>query len=85
MVSGFKVVVALLVITAVATVLISPDPSDDVAGILHQHLKLQKLTPIVIEPLDALAGASLGVMLAALRASASSPLDVVALTCVRLC
>lgn len=31
----FKVAVILLVVVAVATILITPDPSDDVAGVLH--------------------------------------------------
>jgi len=85
MLSGFKIVVALLVIVAVATILISPDPTDDVPGILHSHLKLQKVASVFYEPLSTGSGLVASVLLAALRASSFSSSDVVALTCVRLC
>jgi len=84
MFSVFKVVVALLVVVAVATVLISPDPTDDVTGILHQHIKLQKLAAILAQPVS-VPSLGLVVVLHAARSTVRLPDDIVSLTCVRLC
>jgi len=32
-----RALLALLIVASIATILITPDPSDDVLGILHQH------------------------------------------------
>jgi hypothetical protein len=40
-----RVVFALLIIVSVATILITPDPSDDVLGVLHQH---HSFTPLAV-------------------------------------
>ena len=77
--------VALLMIVAVATVLISPDPTDDVPGILHQHLKVQKMAVIVHLPVNIAAHLAAGIVFGPGRISGFSCADLAALTCVRLC
>lgn len=83
----FKIGLALLVIVAVATVLITPDPTDDVCGIVHGHtlLKLQRLAAVVgayVTPTTSVIAASL-----THPAFASDPAtpDLLALVCTRLC
>jgi hypothetical protein len=82
--SGFKVVVVLLVIAAVATVLISPDPTDDVTGVLHQHLKLPKLAAILNLSIR-LAEGSLATAATISEGAHGSVHDLSSLLCVRLC
>jgi hypothetical protein len=82
--SGFKVVVALLIVVAIATVLISPDPADDVTGVLHQHLKLQKLAAIFAIAMR--VPVSRFTLLALNSERTEGPLhDISSLFCVRLC
>ena len=82
--SGLRFVVALLIVVAVATVLISPDPTDDVTGVLHQHVKLQKLAAVFAVSVG-MAVRSF-TLLALSSKSPEGPLhDISSLFCVRLC
>jgi hypothetical protein len=84
MLSPFRIVVALLIVVAVATVLISPDPTDDVTGVLHQHVKLQKLAAILMISMDlVIAQLAAFALKDAITSSASH--DIFSLLCVRLC
>lgn len=42
-----RVLLALLIIVSVATILITPDPSDDVVGVLHQQHSIVSLPVFV--------------------------------------
>jgi hypothetical protein len=44
---GVKFVVCVLLIVSVATILITPDQSDDVPGVLHHVVKIQKFLAVV--------------------------------------
>ena len=61
----FSVFLALLVVIAVATIVITPDSNDDVAAILHSHHPLKSPSPaasvgvsLVLFSLAALAASS---------------------------
>jgi len=43
---GCKILICLLLIVSVATILISPNQNDDVPGVLHHVLKIQKLLAV---------------------------------------
>ena len=45
---------ALVVVIAVATILATPDPTDDVTGILQSHRVVKSLKPISIWPIAAI-------------------------------
>ena len=75
---------ALLIIVSVATILITPDPSDDVVGVLHQHHSLTPLAVVI----------GLEHEIAVVRSSAPSPdasatpsrlEDLLEKVCTRLC
>ena len=85
MARGFKIGVAVLALLAVATVLITPDPTDDVQGILHHLGKLQKLAVLASIPLKTLSGSQIRSL--AWRESAVNPAppSLVDLVCARLC
>ena len=85
MMRGIQIVVCLLLIVSVATILITPDQTDDVPGVLHHLAKFQKIFAawaILFAPTTLLAN----------RAYAPDvsvrPLDtppLLTLLCVRLC
>jgi hypothetical protein len=80
-----KIGVALLALLAVATVLITPNPTDDVQGIVHHLAKLQRLAVVASIPLKALS--ELQIRSFVWRESAMNPasLNLVDLVCARLC
>lgn len=85
MMRGIQIVVCLLLIVSVATILISPDQTDDVPGVLHHLVKFQKIFAVwapLFSPLKVLANpvSSEDVLV--------QPLDtppLLTLLCVRLC
>jgi hypothetical protein len=82
---GFKIGIALLALVAVATVLITPDPTDDVQGVVHHLAKLQKLAVVASIPIKALAASQIGTIVSAdflMNLPTASLLDLV---CARLC
>ncbi|HEY1262955.1 MAG TPA: hypothetical protein VGF06_05490 [Terriglobales bacterium] len=74
---------AALVILAVATILVTPDPADDVLGVLHKH-HLMHVAPVfagVLQPVLLLAS----FLPAGLASRRSESADLFDLICVRLC
>jgi hypothetical protein len=82
---GVKIGVAVLALLAVATVLITPNPTDDVQGIVHHLGKLQKLAVLASIPLDALAGMQVRFLVSPESAANPSAPNLVDLVCARLC
>jgi hypothetical protein len=79
-----KVAVGLLIIVSVVTILVTPDPTDDVMGVMHQHqvasfhLVFLNLIHGVALPVTSLLGND------ASPEELHSP-DLLDLVCVRLC
>jgi thiosulfate reductase cytochrome b subunit len=79
-----KVAIALLIVVSVVTILVTPDPTDDVLGVVHQH----QMAAFHLVFLSLVYGVALAVT-AALRNDATSEElhspDLIDLVCVRLC
>jgi hypothetical protein len=79
-----KAVVGLLIIVSVATILVTPDPTDDVMGVVHQHqiltaqLVFLNLVPGVLMAMSSIGGNDV------VAEELHSP-DLLDLVCVRLC
>jgi hypothetical protein len=86
MMRGVKICACLLVIVAVATILITPDPADDVPGVLHHILKLQKAVAVwgggLLSSIALLPGTSITPVVSAY--APESP-ELLTLLCTRLC
>ncbi len=83
-----KFAVALAVVLAVATVLITPDPTDDVEGVLlrtHQPVVHAVFHAISSRTLQSFASRFLPAVYRDLSAHRSQPADLLDLVCVRLC
>lgn len=77
-----KVAVALLIVVSVATILVTPDPTDDVMGVMHQH---QVPTVSLVSLIH---GVSLPATPSLVSDAAPEELhspDLLDLVCVRLC
>jgi hypothetical protein len=85
MMRGIQILVCLLLIVSVATILITPDPTDDVPGVLHHTLKFQKIFAVWVSwfaSASPLSGTSFATFISS-RAPDTPPL--LTLLCVRLC
>ncbi len=79
-----KVVLALLIVLSVATILATPDPTDDVMGVLHQqHMVLAQLVFLGLIHIVPLLITSSSVP--DTPAEAPPSLNLLDLVCVRLC
>jgi hypothetical protein len=79
-----KVAIALLIVVSVATILATPDPTDDVLGVVHQH----HVTTFHLVFLTLIYGLSLAVTSALGNDASSEELrspDLLDLVCARLC
>jgi hypothetical protein len=79
-----KVVIALLIIVSVVTILVTPDPTDDVLGVVHQH----HVATFHLVLLTLIYGLFLAVTSALGNDATSEELrspDLLDLVCVRLC
>jgi hypothetical protein len=79
-----KVAVALLIVVSVATILVTPDPTDDVIGVVHQH----QGPAVYLVFLNLIHGITLSVTSLLLSDAAPEELhspDLLDLVCVRLC
>jgi len=79
-----KLAIGLLVILSVVTILVTPDPTDDVMGVLHQHQAV--IAPLVF--LSLIHSVALSVTSALGNDAASEELhssELLDLVCVRLC
>ena len=79
-----KAVVGLLIIVSVVTILVTPDPTDDVMGVVHQH---QILTAQLVS-LNIVHGVFLGLNSIGGNEVVGEELhspDLLDLVCVRLC
>ena len=79
-----KTAVALLVIVSVATILISPDTTDDVDGVL-QHHSLFTAHPVFHAVLGSITRLSLHLFSSDLAIHRLECLNLLDLVCVRLC
>jgi len=79
----FRAFVVIVVAVALATVLLTPDPNDDVNGLLHQqHVKFfLALQGLFLQAVESYAS----VCAADMISSSSRALELVDLNCVRLC
>jgi hypothetical protein len=79
-----KVIVGLLIILAVTTILVTPDPSDDVMGVVHPHnaVHAQLVFLSLIHDVPLLTGS---LVVRENEPQAIHPTDVVDLVCARLC
>lgn len=79
-----KVGLAIVIVVSVASILITPDPSDDVDGALQrQHFVKATVVPISASQSGSLLPVTLGFAPVALRRSALA--NLLDLVCVRLC
>jgi hypothetical protein len=82
---GFKIGIALLALVAVATVLITPDPTDDVQGVVHHLAKLHKLAVVASIPIKALAASQIGTIVSPDFLTNLPTASLLDLVCARLC
>jgi hypothetical protein len=79
-----KVAIALLIVVSVVTILVTPDPTDDVLGVVHQH----QVATFHLVFLNLVYGVALAVTSALGNDATSEELhsaDLIDLVCVRLC
>lgn len=84
MMRGIKIVVCLLLIVSVATILITPDQTDDVPGVIHHIVKLQKFMAVwagLFNSAAVFAGQSFTPVV---PARTPDPPEILTLLCVRL-
>ncbi len=82
---GIKVVVCLLLIVSVATILITPDQSDDVPGVLHHIVKLQKFIAVWAGLFTSQTLIASQSFTPVVPARAPDPPEILTLLCVRIC
>ena len=78
-----KLVLGLLVILSITTILISPDPTDDVLGVMHQQHVLTA-QPVLLGLIQA-APSPTAIVLASDSAEIPPSGDLLDLVCTRLC
>jgi len=81
---GTKILVCVLLILSVATILITPDQSDDIPGVLHHvsKIKLLAVWAFIQGPLTVISAQS---NRPALSPRNPDPPELLTLFCVRLC
>jgi hypothetical protein len=78
-----KVALILIVVVAVATILVTPDPKDDVPGVLHKaQVYGLSLSSAVLQPLAVSPARAMAHLVPFYQPDSSGLLDLV---CVRLC
>jgi hypothetical protein len=80
-----QIVVCVLLIVSVATILITPDPTDDVPGVLHHTLKFQKIFAVWVSGIISVSPLSLRSSAAFVSSRAPDAPPLLTLLCVRLC
>ncbi len=85
MMRGVRIVVCLLLIVSVATILITPDQTDDVPGVLHHIVKLQKFMAVWASLFSSVALLSARATTSIVPARTPDPPELLTLLCVRLC
>jgi hypothetical protein len=78
-----KAAVVLVVIVSVATILISPDSSDDVDGVLQHHVFVAH--PVLLSLLQTVSLLTIPLLSRDLAMHRLECLDLLDLVCVRLC
>jgi hypothetical protein len=85
MMRTLQILVCLLLIVSVATILITPDQTDDVPGVLHHTLKFQKIFAVWISWFGLTSSLSANFVATFVSSRAPDAPPLLTLLCVRLC
>jgi hypothetical protein len=78
-----KVVLGLVIVLSVTTILLTPDPTDDVMGILHQQ-HVMAIQPVLLSAVQVFVATSL-VRVSDELVEVPLSVDLLDLVCTRLC